>query len=167
MASTTTLLGAAGEHYVMSQFLRHGLISALAPIGVPNADLIVTDDKGNKLCAIQVKTRANSGADGGWHMSTKHEVIQSESLLYAFVDFTVPQDHAPVCYIVPSSEVAKAVRESHALWLSKPGKKGQIRNNSDLRRFLPNYDKIGEELGRPSGWLDRYKNAWHLAMAHE
>ena len=80
------LLGAAGEHYVMCQFLRRGLIAALAPVGVPNADLIVTDDIGEKLCAIQVKTRVDKGSDGGWHMSKKHEDIVSENLLYGCVD---------------------------------------------------------------------------------
>ncbi len=43
MASNSTILGAAGEHYVMCQLLRRDLIAALAPTGVPNADIIVTD----------------------------------------------------------------------------------------------------------------------------
>lgn len=53
----------------MSQLLRRGLIAALAPAGVPNCDIIVTDDVGERLCAVQVKTRNSTGADGGWHMS--------------------------------------------------------------------------------------------------
>jgi hypothetical protein len=42
MPSQSTLLGAAGEHYVLCQLLRRGYIAALAPIGVPNADILVT-----------------------------------------------------------------------------------------------------------------------------
>jgi hypothetical protein len=37
--SPSSLLGAAGEHYVMSQLLRRGFIAALARVGVPTATL--------------------------------------------------------------------------------------------------------------------------------
>ncbi len=87
LISATTLLGAAGEHYIMCQLLRRGLIAALAPVGVPNSDIVVTDAIGEKLCAIQVKTRTEKGSDGGWHMGKKHEAISSPNLLYAFLDF--------------------------------------------------------------------------------
>lgn len=50
--SHSSLLGAAGEHYVMSQLLRRGFIAALAPVGVPSADIVVTDDIGDRVCAI-------------------------------------------------------------------------------------------------------------------
>lgn len=46
MVAASTVLGAAGEHYVMSVLLRHGFIAALAPVGVPNTDIIVSDDIG-------------------------------------------------------------------------------------------------------------------------
>ena len=36
MVAASTVLGAAGEHCVMCQLLRRGLIAALAPVGVPN-----------------------------------------------------------------------------------------------------------------------------------
>jgi hypothetical protein len=85
--SNSTVLGAAGEHYVMCQLLRRGLIAALAPVGVPNTDIVVTDDIGDRMCAVQVKTRVEKGSDGGWHMSVKHESVQSDTLFYAFVDF--------------------------------------------------------------------------------
>ena len=71
----------------MCQLLRRGLIAALAPTGVPNTDIIVTDDIGARLCAVQVKTRVEKGTDGGWHMGKKHEGIVSETLFYAFLDF--------------------------------------------------------------------------------
>lgn len=163
MPSATMLLGAAGEYYIMCQFLRRGLIAALAPVGVPNADLIVTDDIGEKLCAIQVKTRIEKGTDGGWHMSKKHEDIVSENLLYVFLDFGSSLIDPPSSFIVPSAEVAAAVKESHAFWLATPGKRGQQRNDSNMRRFLPDYSKVGIEIGRSQGWLEPYREAWHLA----
>ncbi|WP_198147589.1 hypothetical protein [Sphingobium chungbukense] len=89
MVSPSSLLGAAGEHFIMSALLRHGFIAALAPVGVPMCDIVVTDDIGERLCAIQVKTRRAIGSDGGWHMSDKHEKIVSPTLFYAFVDFGI------------------------------------------------------------------------------
>ena len=65
MVSATSLTGAAGEYYVMSQLLRRSFIAALAPTGVPNCDIVVTDEIGDRLCAIQVKTRNNAGSIEG------------------------------------------------------------------------------------------------------
>ena len=73
MSSQTSLLGAAGEHHVMAELLRRNYIAALAPQGVPNADIVVTNIEGSRLCSIQVKTRRDIGSDGGWHMNEKHE----------------------------------------------------------------------------------------------
>src|SRR5258708_5112034 len=60
---SSSILGAAGEHYIMCQLLRRGRIAALAPAGVPNTDLVVTDKIGDKLCAVQVKVRREIGSD--------------------------------------------------------------------------------------------------------
>src|SRR3546814_2330139 len=59
--SPSSLLGAAGEHYVMPQLLRRGFIAALAPVGVPIADIVITNDAGERACALQVKTRREIG----------------------------------------------------------------------------------------------------------
>lgn len=160
MASKSTLLGAAGEHYVMCQLLRRDLIAALAPAGVPNADIIVTNEIGDRLCAIQVKTRREKGSDGGWHMKQKHETIRSPSLFYAFVDFGKDLSSPPVCFIVPSPIVAHVIATSHQTWLAQPGKSGQQRNDVDFRRFLPDYDRKGVSFGYGPGWLEPYCENW-------
>jgi len=161
MVSATTLTGAAGEHFVMSQLLRRGFIAALAPVGVPNCDIIVTDDIGDRLCAIQVKTRNNTGADGGWHMSKKHESLVAPTLFYCFVDFAIGTDEAPFTYVVPAPVVAKALAECHQAWLLQPGKKGQQRKDNDMRRLLPGYDHL--EIDEYClGWLEPYWEAWQI-----
>jgi hypothetical protein len=106
-AMNTAILGAAGEHYVMCQLLRRERIAALAPAGVPNADLIVSDKIGDKLCAVQVKVRRDIGKDGGWHMGEKHETIVSANSFYCLVDFGKSLDDQPKCWIVPSAVVAR------------------------------------------------------------
>jgi hypothetical protein len=163
MASDSTIIGAAGEYFVMSQLLRRGLIAALAPVGVPNTDIVVTDRIGARTCAVQVKTRQEKGSDGGWHMSAKHEALDAPLLFYVFVDFGKSPDAAPVCFVLPSDKVANVIRRSHALWLSQPGKGGRQRRDGKFRRFLPDYDRVGlRDLGCGAGWLDEYREGWHL-----
>ena len=159
--SATSLTGAAGEHFVMSELLRRGYIAALAPAGVPNCDIVVTNDIGDRLSAIQVKTRNNKGADGGWHMGIKHEGLTSSTLFYCFVDFAMGKDCGAFTYVVPAAVVAKALTETHQAWIAQPGKKGQQRKDGDMRRFLPGYAHLEMGCYEP-GWLEPYREAWHL-----
>lgn len=161
MVSATSLTGAAGEHFVMSELLRRGMIAALAPAGVPNCDIVVTDDIGERLCAVQVKTRRGKGSDRGWHMGRKHEELISPSLFYCFVDFAMGAGVAPFTYVVPAPVVAQTLAECHQAWLAQPGAKGQARNDSDFRRFLPDYAHL--DMGKyEDGWLAPYREAWDL-----
>lgn len=163
MASKSTLLGAAGEHYVMCELLRRGYIAALAPQGVPNSDIVVTDIEGQRLCSIQVKTRRDIGSDGGWHMKAKHENIIGDRVFYCFLDFGKEEKSIPQIFIVPSTIVAKALKEAYQHWLNKPGKNGQAHKDGNFRRFLPDYSKIFEDKNSyPAGWLEKYRNAWQL-----
>lgn len=161
MVSATSLTGAAGEHFVMSELLRRGMIAALAPAGVPNCNIVVTNDIGDRLCAVQVKTRRGVGSDKGWHMSKKHEALISPKLFYCFVDFAMGSGSPPFTYVVPAPVVAKALAECHQAWLDQPGKKGQQRKDGDMRRFLPDNSHLA--FGKyEAGWLEEYREAWHL-----
>jgi hypothetical protein len=159
LASEATLLGAAGEHYVMCQLLRRGFIAALAPVGVPNCDIVVTNDIGDRLCAVQVKTRRDIGSDGGWHMGRKHERLTSPTLFYCFVNFGKAPLDSPSCHIVPAAVVAETLQTGHQLWLKQPGKGGKEHKDGDFRRFLPCYRNLNYK-GRSAGWLDQYLEAW-------
>ena len=91
--------------------------------GVPMADIIVTDGVGERLFAIQVKTRREKGTDRGWHMRDKHETIRSPSLFYCFVDVGKALVDVPFCYVVPSDVVAKCLKETYREWLAAPEKR--------------------------------------------
>lgn len=159
----STILGAAAEHYVMCQLLRRGMIAALAPAGVPDADIIVSDREGGRLAAVQVKARRDIGSDGGWHMKAKHETKEMvrDLLFYCFVDFGKDLDDPPKCWVLPSAKVATALSASYQKWLSMPGKKGQPHKPNDMRRLLPSYANLDLGLYGP-GWLDPYRNEWAL-----
>jgi hypothetical protein len=164
MPSQASLLGAAGEHYVLSQLLRRSYIAALAPQGVPSADIVITDLVGQRLCAIQVKTRRDIGTDKGWHMKPKHERLVSDWLFYCFVDLGSDFLDRTTTYVVPSNIVATALRESHRKWLDTPGMHGQPHKDSAVRRFLPDYSKVfgPEHPTYGPGWIEKYRESWHL-----
>jgi hypothetical protein len=154
MASNSAILGAAGEHYVMSRLLMRGMIAALAPVNAPNADIVVTNKIGDRLCAIQVKARKQPRQ--GWLMNAKHEGLVSPRLFYCFVDFS---EAAPACWVVPSAVAAEAISTAHKAWLKTPGKKGRPHNPTPMRYFADHYDLL---KNYPFGWLDKYRDGWDL-----
>lgn len=160
--SPSSLLGAAGEHYVMSQLLRRGFIAALAPVGVPTADIVVTDDIGDRACAIQVKTRRELGTDGGWHMKAKHEGIRGTSLFYVFLSFPADTSQLPDAFVIPSAVVADTLYNAHRAWLARPGRGGRPHKDGEMRRLLPDYSKEGMGETHGPGWLEQYRDAWEL-----
>jgi hypothetical protein len=157
MASQKTLLGAAGEHHIMTELLRRGYIAALAPRGAPNVDIVVSDVHGTSLCSIQVKTRRDLGSKGGWPMSAKHEKVRGDRLFYCFVNFGGTSDAKPIVYVLPAAVVAEVLAAAHRKYLSTPGKNGQPKE-STMRFLYPDNPNNPE----PKGWLDRYLNAWCL-----
>jgi len=148
----------------MAELLRRDYIAALAPQGVPNADIVVTNVACDQLCSIQVKARRDIGSDGGWHMKAKHENIRGERLFYCFVDFGKSAKEIPSIYVIPSTIVAATLSASHQKWLSAPGRNGQAHKDGPMRRFMPDYTRIFGTEGNPypQGWLDQYRDAWRL-----
>jgi hypothetical protein len=163
LKAATSMTGAAGEHLVMSRLLARGFIAALAPQGAPNLDVVVSYLDGSRLGSIQVKTRWDKGADGGWHMGKKHEKISHPRMFYTFVDLGKTPEALARVYVVPSAVVANVIKRSHETWLSQPGKNGHVRKDSNMRRFLPNYSSIfGSNSPFKLGWLDEFYEAWDL-----
>ncbi len=134
------------------------MIAALAPAGVPDADIIVSNNVGSSLAAVQVKARRNVGK-GGWVLKAKHQKIKRPLLFYAFVDFGKGLEVMPRCWIVPSEIVADAITDSHTAWLKMPGKGGQEHQDTEIRSLMFDYSHQGI-LHRGSGWLDPYRDAW-------
>ena len=65
---------------------------------------------------------------------------------------------------MPSDVIAAALSMDHRQWLSMPGRKGQVRQDNEVRVLLPDYTRRGgqvaQEYGR--GWLEPYRNRWDL-----
>ena len=152
-----TLVGAAGEHLVLSRLLSRDLLASQAPRGTRKVDVLVNPLDGGKPRLIQVKTRSAVGNSLGWHMSLKHESISEKDLFYCFVNLDLI---IPSVYVIPSRIVAKVVRDSHGEWLKAPGQKGQKHNDTEMRRIKNDYGPKFKSI-KP-GWMDKYLEAWEL-----
>lgn len=141
-----SLIGPAGEYYVLFRLHMQDMLASLAPRGSPTVDILVLNPDESVSATLQVKTRTR-GADGGWHMSAKHEYIARSGLFYAFLDLEpIPYR----TYIVPSQVIAKLLSKSHQVWLNTPGKHGRLHKEHDMRRVRPDYPFQVD--GHPPGW---------------
>ena len=152
MRKDSSLIGAAGEHLVLSRLLSRGFLAAQAPRGTRKVDILVNHLDGGEPFLIQVKARSGGG-QLGWHMSEKHEGITDDDIFYTFVDF---EPKHPDVYVLPAATVAEVIRLDHATWLNTPGKDGQAHNPTTFRRLRAN------SLGQEPGWLDEYLERWDL-----
>lgn len=155
---SSTIVGAAGEYHVLSQLLRRGWIAALAPDGAPNMDILVTDEKSKRLCAIQVKTRRDLGSDKGWHMKLKHEDLVADDLFYIFVDVGKRPSDETKCYIVPSDIVADSLKRCHKAWLESPGRGGRPHNDTTMRRLKPDHSDYNPSSSEGKAAIVKYSN---------
>ncbi|MDE0039104.1 MAG: hypothetical protein OXU77_16365 [Gammaproteobacteria bacterium] len=146
------------------------LVPLLLGTGIPNMDILVTDENNKKLCAIQVKTRRDIGRDKGWHMKPKHETMVVDDLFYVFVDVGRRPSDPTICYILPSKVVADCIKRCHQVWLDTPGRSGHPHKDSNVRRLRPDHSSINPitQEGKAIideyrlGWLDQYREEWGI-----
>jgi len=150
MASDKALVGAAGEHLVLSRLLGRGLLAAPAPRGTEKVDIVVTNRDGKGSFRIQVKTTEGS-LRNGWILGAKHE-SQIESDLY-FCLVLLGEVNSDV-YVVPSEIIASAVASDHKFWIQEPKRNGQPRKDSSMRRVRSSMPLMKD------GWLDQYLESW-------
>jgi hypothetical protein len=156
------LVGPAGEHFVLFQLYRRGMLAAAAPPGTPIVDLLVLSPDGETIAAtLQVKTRSRPTRRRAWMMNHKHEQLIDERMFYAFVDLA---QEAPVTWIIPSAVVAEVVRESHAASLATPGRGGRAQQDSAIRTVRTDYPY--PPAGYPAGWMNQYHEQWDLLLGH-
>lgn len=150
MASDKALVGAAGEHLVLSRLLSRGLLASAAPRGTEKVDIIVSDKDGKSSFRIQVKTTEGS-LRNGWFLNAKHETQSEPDLYFCFV-LLRPID--PEVYVVPSRVVSSAIIADHRHWLDRPSRSGVPHKDSSMRRIRSHMPL------QPEGWLLDYFEAW-------
>jgi hypothetical protein len=155
MKIQTQLVGAAGEHLVLSRLLSRGILAAQAPQGTRKADIIVHPLDGGTPWLIQVKSRLKGAKGGGWKLDDKHMKEISPNLMYCFVDL---QEKPEKVFIVPSKKVAQILVEADKAWMKKPMRDGSKRKKHMWRMIKPSF--ILELKSAPNGWIDQYLENW-------
>lgn len=151
----TQLIGAAGEHLVLSRLLSRGILAAQAPQGTRKADIIVHPIDGGTPWLIQVKTRLKGSVGGGWKMDDKHLSDKSSNLIYCFVDLNASPEKV---YVIPARKVAEVLSEADKLWMKKPKRDGSKRTKHNWRMIKPQF--ILKLKTAPDGWMDKYLENW-------
>ena len=101
-----TLIGLAGECYVLAQLAHRGLIGTLTLGNTKGVDILVSNPELSTLHKLEVKTSQQpprretlfgKGRFRTWTMSEKHERMKDPRLFYCFVNLRGPDraQHAP------------------------------------------------------------------------
>ena len=131
------LIGNAGEHYVMGELLKRGVVAALAPRNTPSFD-ILAKNKENRAISIRVKTK--SGELPIWQYSIKKdgEIFRN---LSKEGDFTVLVDLGKSTgemrfYVLPTHVIDELLRSEFEAWCDTPGKNGHLHSKTMVKRIL-------------------------------
>lgn len=133
---TRQLSGIAGEYYVAAELSRRGYLAAITLRNSDGVDILISDLSGEKSFSIQVKTTQNKRK---WMLTKKVEDDKSENKFYVFVNIPNDNNGQPEYFIIRAKYLSKHIQIGHADWLSKPGRNGKKRNDSNVRQFDPQY----------------------------
>ena len=148
-----TLIGNAGEYYVVAELLSRGVVAALAPRNAPGFDVLATKEE--RTVRLRVKSKREQYTDWQWVVKKDGAIFRS---LCAHADFIVLVNLAGDrtnlgFWIVPTRVVDKWLRDDFANWLATPGAKGQQRSAANTKRHL-NFPRFEERLGP-------FREAWN------
>jgi hypothetical protein len=151
-AGLGTLIGNAGEYYVVAELLKRGIIAALAPRNSPDFDILAT--KGTQAVRIRVKTKSEEYDIWQWSAKKDGVIFRGISQLNEYsVWVNLTADHHLMDYfILPTSLLDTWLDKDFQTWLKTFGKKGQPHDPSNPKRNLP-YPEYREKL-------EPYRNNW-------
>ncbi|HRH93668.1 MAG TPA: hypothetical protein PKV72_04025 [Candidatus Peribacteria bacterium] len=156
-AGEGTLVGNAGEHYVMAELLKRGVIAALASRNAPAFDILAT--KGNIDVRLRVKTKSEDYDIWQWNThkdGTIFRLLNNERDFTVLVNLAMKSENLRF-YIVPSIQLDKCLKADHAAWLAKRGKKGQKHSEANRKRHLNEKKHADVIASKLDAWDDLWK----------
>lgn len=135
------LKGICGEYYVAAELSKRDIIATLTLKNTRGVDILASNLTSTKTVAIQVKSTHKDKRE--WLLKSSAETFSSKDHFYVFVRLNNLGER-PDYFIVPSAIVSKTIKRNHAKWLSNPGRNGQKRNDSTLRKFITPTDEYLE-----------------------
>ncbi len=153
-AGKGTLVGNAGEYYVMAELLKRGAVAALAPRNAPAFDILAT--KNDSTVRIRVKTKSEEFK--GWKLAAKPDGAIFLDL-HEKDDFTILVNlTAKIAnmefFIFPTAMLDKLIRDDFERWINTPGVRGQPHNPDNRLRVFSNNEHPEE--------FNVHKEQWDL-----
>ena len=135
-AGEGTLVGNAGEDYVMAELLKRGVIAALTPRNAPAFDILAT--KNGMDARVRVKTKSEDYDIWQWNAHKDGTIFR---LLGEERDFTILVNLAAKIeelsfYVVPTKKLSAWLSKEHEQWLQTPGKDGRKHSDENRKRHL-------------------------------
>lgn len=130
------LIGNAGEHYVMAELLKRGVVAALAPRNVPGFDILATC--GDQTVRVRVKTKSEDYDAWQWNEKPDGSIFRHLSKQNDFtVMVNLTRDIRDLkFYIVPTMTLDRWLKRDFKRWVTTPGAKGQQRAQDNKKRTL-------------------------------
>jgi len=148
--------GNASQFFIAGELCRRGYSAVVTLGNTPNVDILCSNQQGTRFAHIQVKTFVPGNRTCSVGLKAMKNV--GPTFFWVLGGIPLPRSDRPFeYYVIPSEEMAKNVSEAHELWLSTPGKKGQVHQDNKVRTVhLPPYKSF-------SGWdISSYRDRWDL-----
>jgi hypothetical protein len=155
-AGEGTLIGNAGEYYVMAELLKRGIVAALAPRNAPSFDILAT--RVNRTIKIRVKTKSQEYSIWQWSVKKDSSIFRD---LSEDEDFTVLVDLAMETkdlkfYVVPTCRIDVWLKKDFEEWVRIPGKNNRPHNPTNKKRSL-SQEKYARELSK---YFNQWEKLW-------
>jgi len=155
-AGEGTLIGNAGEYYVVAELLKRGIIATLTPRNAPSFDILAT--KENHTVRIRVKTKSQEYSVWQWSVKKNGRIFRD---LSKDGDFTVLVDLAMEIkdlkfYVVPTHQIDAWLKTDFEEWIKTPGKNNRRHNPENPKRNL----NQKEYVHKLSKYINRWEKLW-------
>lgn len=152
----------ASQFFIAGELCRRGHAAVVTMGNTPNTDILVSNADGTRFVHIQVKTYVPNPKGCTCSVGKKAERDYGPNFFWILGGIQQQGQEANFdYYIIPSSVMAKYMREGHQNWLNKLGKNGRPHEDHDMRFvFIP--PKPDDRSGFD---ITPYLNAWHLIDA--
>jgi hypothetical protein len=149
-----SLIGNAGEYYVMAELLKRGILAALSPRNSPSFDILATKDD----ITVRIRVKTKSEGNNGWHWTAKVEGVVFRDL-HKKDDFTILVNLSMELgkldyFIIPTEKLDEWLKFDFERWVRAPGINGHIHDPNARFRRLDYKDY--------SSQLEVYKNKWEI-----
>lgn len=156
-AGEGTLIGNAGEYYVVAELLKRGVVAALAPRNAPGFDVLATN--GRLTARIRVKTKSEQYDLWRWVVKPDGTIFRD---LFDSGDFTVlvnltQRTSDLAFFVMPTNVLHHMLVSEFDEWLRTPGRNGRAHDPDNRVRGFGYREHI--EI------LEPYRDAWESLWA--